>query len=74
MNEPLEYLNRKELQLNILRNIERKIMQDNREFEDEPINNAEIKYWFENTVNWGKVQTFLNGNTKKAGSTSSTER
>ena len=73
IEEPLSYLSRKELQLNIMRNIERKILQKGEfEDEDERVENIELKCWWRNTPNWAKVQTFLNGSSHKAGSTSST--
>jgi len=66
MNEPLEYLSRAELQLNIMRNIEREIMGMGK--------TAKIRFWWERVPNWVKVQAFINGNTRKAGSTSSGEQ
>ncbi len=61
--EPLGYLDRKKLQLNILKNIEQRI------FENEE--NSELESWWNSSSNWVKVQTFINGRSKKAGSTSS---
>lgn len=72
--EPLGYLTRKELQLNIMRNIERKILEDCSVEEYDSQGNLELKYWWEGMPNWVKVQTFLNGNSCKAGSGSSTEQ
>ena len=74
MEEPLGYLSRKELELNIMRNIERKILEDCSVEDYDSKGNLELKWWWENTPNWVKVQTFLNGNSKKAGSTSSAEQ
>jgi len=72
--EPLEYLDRKQLQLNIMRNIEQKILEDCSVEDCDSKGNLELKCWCENTPNWVKVQTFLNGNSKKAGSGSSTDQ
>ena len=66
MSEPLEYLNRVELQLNIMKNIEREIMRLSK--------NAMLRSWWEMSPNWVRVQAFLNWNTRKAGSTSSGEQ
>lgn len=75
IEEPLEYLSRKELQLRIMQNIEIKVLQKG-EFEDEDdiVENVELKHWWNLMPNWVKVQTFLNHNTYKAGSTSSTQQ
>jgi hypothetical protein len=64
--EPLNYLNRKELMLNIMNNIEREILNLH--------HNSALRRKWERIPNWAKVQMFLNGNTSKAGSTSSTEQ
>ena len=77
MKEPLGHLSRKELQLNILKNIESAI--DNEFWMDNPDSDytedfIRLKHWWHNTPNWGKVQMFINGGTSKAGSTSSTEQ
>jgi hypothetical protein len=64
VEEPLEYLSRKELQLKIMQNIEREIMNMSP--------TSKLRCWWERSSNWVKVQKFLNGNTVKAGSTSST--
>jgi|WetSurMetagenome_2_1015567.scaffolds.fasta_scaffold01346_14 hypothetical protein len=64
MEEPLEYMTRSELQLNIMRNIERKV-------NELPKRNS-FRWWWDNSKNWIRVQELLNMNTKKAGSTSST--
>ncbi len=72
--DTLDYLDRKELMLNTMRNIERKILEDCRVEEYDSEGNLEIKLWWESMPNWVKVQTFLNGNTLKAGSGSSTEQ
>ena len=69
--DELYYLERKELMLNVMRNIERKILEDCSVEEYDSKGNLELKYWWESMPNWVKVQTFLNGNTSKAGSTSS---
>jgi len=68
---PLEYLNREELLLNIMRNIEHKINEDCRVENYDSDGNLDIKFWWANTPNWVKVQTFINNGTSKAGSTSS---
>ncbi len=64
--EPLEYLSRKELQLNIMRNLENEVKQLHKR-------NA-FRMWWDGSRNWIRVQTILNGNTLKAGSTSSAEQ
>ena len=69
--DELYYLERKELMLNVMRNIERKILEACSVEEYDSKGNLELKCWWENTPNWVKVQTFLNGNTSKAGSSSS---
>lgn len=74
MREPLEYLSRKELQLNIMRNIEQKLLESTKVEDYDEEGNLDIKCWWENMPNWVKVQTFLNGNSSKAGSTSSTQQ
>jgi hypothetical protein len=61
--EPLHEMSRAELQLNIMRNIEREIMTMHPR--------SSLAYWWKHTVNWHKVQTFINCNTRKMGSTSS---
>lgn len=66
MNEPLEYLSRKELQLNIMQNIEKEITYLSK--------NNRFRNWWENTPNWGRVQRIINGGTVKGGSTSSVEQ
>ena len=66
IEEPLECYSRKELQLNIMRNIEREILSCG--------HNSKIRIWWENVPNWAKVQKYLNGNTCKGGSTSSTQQ
>lgn len=63
-DEPLGYLDRADLQLKIMQNIEREIMGMGP--------TSKLRYWWEAVPNWVRVQTFLNGNTRKAGSTSST--
>lgn len=63
MDEPLEYMSRAELQLNIMRNIERKVQTLSK--------NNRFRVWWDNTKNWVRVQELLNMNTTKAGSTSS---
>lgn len=72
--EPLAYLSRKELQLNIMRNIERKILADTRVEEYDNEDNLELKHWWSSTPNWHKVQIFINGDSKKAGRNSSVEQ
>jgi hypothetical protein len=70
--EPLSYMSRAELQLNIMRNIEREIKNLDRDGEgDEGVS---LRYWWQHTANWAKVQRIINGNTSKAGSTSSTQQ
>lgn len=69
--DELYYLERKKLMLNIMRNIERKVLEDCSVEEYDSKGNLELKCWWENNPNWVKVQTFLNGNTSRAGSTSS---
>jgi hypothetical protein len=64
MDEPLDYMSRAELQLNIMCNIERKV-------KELPKRNG-FRWWWDNTKNWVRVQELLNMNTRKAGSTSST--
>ena len=66
MQEPLKYLSRAELQLNIMQSIEREIMQSG--------HRSRMRYWWERSPNWAKVQRFMNANTLKAGSTSSREQ
>jgi hypothetical protein len=61
--EPLSEMSRAEIQLNIMRNIEREIMM--------MYPRSSFAYWWKHTVNWHKVQTFINGNTSKMGATSS---
>lgn len=64
--EPLADRSRAELQLNILQNMERLVMQY-------PKRNA-IRLWWEHTFNWVKVQALITGNTSKGGSTSSAQQ
>ena len=66
MKEPLNYLNRKDLMLNIMNNIDREILNLH--------HNSQLRRQWEGIPNWAKVQRFLNGNTIKAGSTSSAEQ
>jgi hypothetical protein len=66
MNEPLDYLDRAKLQATILKNIEREIMQLNKA--------NKLRAFWEMSPNWVRVQAFINGNTRKAGSTSSAEQ
>jgi hypothetical protein len=61
--EPLEKIPRDKLQLMIMQNIETAI-------KDLPKRN-QFRWWWEHTVNWVKVQRFINNSTNKAGSTSS---
>lgn len=63
MSEPLDYMDRAELQLNIMRNIEREILRCGK--------SSILRRWWEMSPNWVRVQAFLNGNTQKAGSMSS---
>jgi hypothetical protein len=77
MGNPLSYLNEKDLLLNILKNIEHKIMEstmidayDDDEECQEIEGNLDIKFWFENTDNWVKVKTFITARSSKGGSTS----
>lgn len=63
MDEPLEYMSRSELQLNIMRNIERKVQMLSK--------NNKFRIWWDNSKNWVRVQELLNMNTCKSGSTSS---
>lgn len=64
--EPLEYLSRADLQLTIMKNIERIITNIHK--------NNDLRRWWDMAPNWFRVQTFINGNTKKGGSTSSFEQ
>ncbi len=66
MKEPLEYLDRKALQLQIMRNIERAVMNLH--------GNNELHRFWKTSRNWLKVQMFLNACSSKAGSTSSTQQ
>ena len=63
MDEPLEYMSRAELQLNIMRNIELKVQSLSK--------SNRFRLWWDNSKNWVRVQELLNMNTTKAGSTSS---
>lgn len=64
--EPLSYMSRSELQLNIMQNIEREIMRLGKR--------NTVRWWWEHSKNWVKVQAILNGNTRRAGSTSSAQQ
>jgi hypothetical protein len=66
MEEPLAYLSRSELQLNIMRNLEFEVKQLHKR--------NQFRVWWEHSRNWFRVQAILNGNTLKAGSTSSSEQ
>lgn len=66
MSEPLSYMSRAELQLNIMQNIEREIMRLGKR--------NTVRWWWEHSKNWVKVQAILNGNTRCAGSTSSAQQ
>ncbi len=70
MENPLSHLSEKELILNILKNIERKVLEDTRVEEYDLDGNYELKHWYKNTPNWGKIMTFITCNTSKGGSTS----
>lgn len=70
MNNPLDYLDNKKLLLNILKNIEKKILEDYRVEEDNIDGNVDMKCWYKNTPNWGKIMTFITCGTSKGGSTS----
>ena len=72
--EPLEGVDRIELQLNILHNIERKIFEMNDFEEGEGVANPQLVAWWRNTENWVKVQTFINGRSSKSGSVSSSQQ
>jgi hypothetical protein len=61
--EPLGFMSRAELQLNIMVNLERLVKRLSK--------NNSLRYWWDHSKNWVKVQAVLNGNTLKAGSTSS---
>lgn len=63
IEEPLKHLSRAELQLEIMKNIEREIMNTG--------HRNKLRFWWERVPNWVRVQTFINRNTIKAGSTSS---
>lgn len=63
MEDPLKYLSRKELLLNVMQNIERSI---NHLHKNNPLKRAWGMY-----PNWAKCQKYLNNGTTKAGSTSS---
>lgn len=63
MVEPLGHMSRSELQLHIMRNIEKKIKRL-------PKRNS-IRQWWEHSKNWIRVQEILNANTSMAGRTSS---
>ena len=66
MEEPLSYLSRDKLQLNIMRNLEMEVKQLHKK--------NQFRVWWDNSCNWIRVQVILNGNTIKAGSTSSSEQ
>jgi hypothetical protein len=70
MQDPLKYLDRKDLLNTILRNIESKIKEDCRVEKYDSQGNIELKFWFDNTPNWAKIQRFITYNTSKSGSTS----
>lgn len=63
VDEPLEYLTRDKLQLQIMQNIETEITHMGK--------TSKLRYWWDRSPNWAKVQTFLNGRSSKSGSTSS---
>lgn len=63
MSEPLNYLPRSELQYQIMCNIEDEIMSCSK--------NNKLRFWWERTPNWVKVQKYINRGTCKMGSTSS---
>lgn len=64
MEEPLKDVTRKQLQLDIMKNIELEIKGCGV--------TSKLRWWWEHTQNWGKVQRIINGRSCKAGSTSST--
>jgi len=66
VEEPLAHLSRAELQLKIMRNIESII--------GEMGKTSSLRWWWDHSTNWVRVQQFLNMNTSKAGSTSSTQQ
>lgn len=72
--EPLDYLDRKQLQLNIMRNIEKAILEDRSADDQDSESNSDLKSWWCSSPNWAKVQKFLNGNSKKAGCDSSIDQ
>ena len=61
--EPLAHLSRAQLQLGIMKNVEHLITKT-----------PYLKDWWKHSSNWVRVQAIINGNTSKAGSTSSTEQ
>lgn len=68
--DPLNYLSRKELLLNILKNIQIEINADCAIEKGDSSGNLELKHWWDNAQNWIKVKTFITDNTMRAGSTS----
>ena len=64
--EPLEYLDRAKLQLNIMQNLEREVLRLSKR--------NHFRMWWDGSRNWIRVQVILNGNTLKAGSTSSADQ
>ena len=62
-DEPLGFISRADLQLNVMVNLERLIKRLSK--------NNSLRYWWDHSKNWVRVQAILNGNTLKAGSTSS---
>lgn len=66
MSEALDYIGRAELQLTILKNIERELLLLNR--------NNRLRMFWEISPNWVRVQAFINRGTGKAGSTSSAQQ
>ena len=64
--EPLAHLDRAELQLKIMRNIEHKVMAL-------PKRNG-FRFWWDSNRNWARVQELINNNTSKAGSVSSAQQ
>lgn len=66
MEEPLGYLSRAELELRFMKNIELAIQKMGK--------TSHLRHWWDNHPNWVRVQKFMNNNTHKAGSTSSTQQ
>lgn len=66
IEEPLAFMSREELQLRIMQNIEFEVSKLDKR-------NA-FRRWWDYSRNWERVQAIINGNTSKAGSTSSAQQ